>query len=74
MSMGPVVLVSPMTGKNAPRLALFGLVESAEAFTSDGTAVPCFEMGFVEGQCARAVDLGVFIVFNGIESGLQRGP
>jgi hypothetical protein len=49
---------------------LFGLVESAEAFTGDGTAVPSLEMRLVEFKGARAVDLCVLIVLDGVESGL----
>jgi hypothetical protein len=51
---------------------LFGLVESAEAFTGDGTAVPSLEMRLVEFECARAIDFCVFIVLDGVESGLLR--
>lgn len=49
---------------------MFGLVESAEAFTGDGTAVPSLEMRLVEFEGARTVDLCVFIVLDGVECGL----
>lgn len=50
---------------------MLGLVESAEAFPGNSTAVPRLEMRFIEGESTRTVDLGIFIVFNGVESGLR---
>lgn len=51
---------------------MFGLVESAEAFTGDGTAIPSLEMRLVEFKGARTVDLCILVVLDGVESGLMR--
>jgi hypothetical protein len=53
------------------KLTLLGLVESAEAFSSDSTPIPSLEVRLVKQQRPRTVDLGVFIVLYGIEGGLE---
>ena len=53
------------------KLTLFGFVESAEAFSSDGAPIPSLEVRLVKQQRPRTIYLGVFIVLNGIEGGLE---
>lgn len=73
MSAGVSVVLaqSCLFNRRGRKLALLGLVESAEAFPGNSTAVPRLEMRFIEGESTRTVDLGIFIVFNGVESGLR---